>query len=225
MSPFVFNKCLRLVLAYLRNKGLRLALFVDDFFQMMRPDMSLEQVQELLSTLEWLGWDINTEKSQLQPGVMCEFIGFKVHSSGVQGPWLQVLPHKIKKLKRGLRYVLHNAFKAVNVRLLARLAGQCIAMTKAIVPAKLLLRNVYRTIATKTSWDDCVYLDEKCVLDLKWWLRAVSNWNGAPLMVRQPEIQVETDASGFGWGAVCHALKIEASGYWTRSVRAQSSNF
>lgn len=225
MSPFVFNKCLRPVVTYLRNNGLRVSLFVDDFFQMAQQSLALHQRDFLLDTLKDLGWDVNFEKSQLEPATSCVFIGYRVHSVGNKGPWIQVLPEKVRKLKKVLRYTLNRFDRCVSARCLARIAGQCIAMMRAVLPAKLLLRNVYRTLSNKKSWEDKLWLNEQCVQDLNWWLGAITNWNGAPLNVKQPEIQIETDASGTGYGAVVHAFNSEVSGLWTRNVRAQSSNF
>ena len=62
----------------------------------------------LIQTLEELGWSINYGKSQLQLKDQCTFVGFNVHSNGDKGPWLQVLPEKIKRLKSYLRNALCN---------------------------------------------------------------------------------------------------------------------
>ena len=74
--------------------------------------------------------------------------------------------------------------QSVKVRMLSKAAGQCIAMMRAVIPAKLLLHNVCRTIARKCSWEDALTLDNDCVNDLLWWQEAIINWNGAPLHLR-----------------------------------------
>ncbi len=33
------------------------------------------------------------------------------------------------------------------------------AMTRAVLPAKLKLRNVYRLLATKITWSDMLYIE------------------------------------------------------------------
>ena len=70
------------------------------------------------------------------------------------------------------------------MRMLSKAAGQCIAMMQAVIPAKLLLCNVYRTIARKCLWEDALTLDKDYVNDLLWWQEAIMNWNGAPLHLR-----------------------------------------
>lgn len=66
-APFIFNKCLRPVVGFLRQNGLRVVLFVDDFFQMAQPRLATDHLDFLLDTLSQLGWKINQEKSQLIP--------------------------------------------------------------------------------------------------------------------------------------------------------------
>ena len=51
---YYFNKILRPVIAYLRQEGLRSALFVDDFFLMSRPHLMETQKDHLILTLQQL---------------------------------------------------------------------------------------------------------------------------------------------------------------------------
>ena len=111
------------------------------------------------------------------------------------------------------------------LRMLAKIAGQCIAMTRAIVPGKLLLCNVYRILAKKSNWENELTIDPHCLKDLFWWDQAINKWNGAPLLAKQPEVQVETDASGTGSDGACRTLQIEASGVWCTSVAFKPSNY
>ena len=196
-APFFFSMILRPVVSYLRENNMRITLFVDDFFQISRPEMTTDQNELLIQTLRELGWQINFEKSQLMPSKQCTFVGFNTTTIGNKGPYIKVLPTKIKKLKSLIRRVLK--FKCVKAGMLTKIMGQCISMMRAIIPAKLLLRNLYRTIATKESWDMMVRLNNSCVNDLQWWLKALNNWNRVPLCTQPVQMQIETDASGSGW--------------------------
>ena len=80
----------------------------------------------LLSMLSRSGIQINKEKSSLTPQHKKTYVGFIV------------IPHnRIYKLKKDIKRVLSKT--SVSARTLARVAGQCIGMTKAIIPGKLLL--------------------------------------------------------------------------------------
>ena len=67
-SPYFFNKILRQVITYLREQNLRTTVFVDDFFQVLKPMVTTDHKDVLLHTLDELGWDINEKKSQIAVG-------------------------------------------------------------------------------------------------------------------------------------------------------------
>ncbi len=105
---------------------------------------------------------------------------------------------KVRKLRTLLRAALCD--RVLPARKLARITGQCVSMTRAIAPGQLLLRNVYRVLASRLDWSSSVTLDAASIADLSWWLEALNTWNGAPLCQREVEVQVATDASSIGWG-------------------------
>ena len=90
--------------------------------------------------------------------------------------------------------------QCMTARDLARIIGQCVSMTRAVLPGKLLLRNCYRVLSTRTNWESQVQLTPSAISDLKWWHDALKGWNGAPLCQKLVDAQVETDASKIGWG-------------------------
>ncbi len=201
-APYYFNKIMREMLGFLRENLIRCTIFVDDLFVMAKKSCATDHRDFCPHTMEDLGWEINRDKCALSGGTKGTHIGFVVQSVSDRGPWLSVLPTKIKKLKRSITGVLQSSNSLVAVRQLARIAGQCVAMLKAVLPARLLLRNLYRVISTRQDWNSVVCMDDSCKRDLLWWKTAVQSWNGAPLLVKQPDIQLQTDASGSGWGGV-----------------------
>ena len=221
-SPYFFYKILRPVLQYLREQGLRLTLYVDDFLLMCKPRDSLDHKDLLLDTLRDLGWHINYEKSDLSDTTSCSYIGYHISSVGPDGlPWITINSKRVAKLRKDLKRCLSHQY--ITVRRLARVAGQCISMIKAVLPGKLLLQNIYRFIAHRESWDNLVALTAGVKEELLWWLEALSSWNGAPLRVRTVDCQLATDASSTGWGACMGTL--EASGVWTAWVTHMPSNY
>ena len=190
---------------------------------MLRKETATDHVDFLVHTLNDLGWKINSGKSQLVPDVSCSFIGFDICSQGVNGPWIKVMQSKVRKLKSAIRRAL--SLNLLSARQLARIAGQCIAMTKAVLPARLLLRNIYRTIASKRDWQSMLFLDKHCREDLHWWLCALDQWNGAPLNLKSPDLQITVDASSYGWGAAITGTEFEASGTWSKDISFRHSNY
>ena len=73
-------------------------------------------------------------------------------------------------------------------------------MTKAILPTKLILRNVYRLLGTKKDWKDKLCISNAVQRYLNWWLEALSNWNGKAFSSLSPEwVTIEADASLERW--------------------------
>ena len=54
-------------------------------------------------------------------------------------------------------------------------------MVRAVAPGKLLLRNSYRLLRQRVSWDSHLTLDDPTRSDLQWWFDALGTdgWNGA----------------------------------------------
>lgn len=237
-APYFFYKTIRPVVTFLRENFIRVSPFVDDFLSMSQPSYTSDQKDFILNTFQDLGWQINWEKSSLQPGFEKVFVGYIISTNSTKGPWIRVTAQKIRKLRRSIKRCI--SLVSITARSLARITGQCISMTKAILPGKLLLRNAYRVLKTRQDWDSTVTLDPPAIADLQWWYSAVNNWNGAPLNQAILTAQVETDASAIGWGAVLkfhHQQQptvrdntatsghLEASGLWSIDISYRHSNF
>ena len=222
-SPYFFYKVLRPIVQYLRENNIRVVFYVDDAILMCQEKYVTDHMDFIEHTLQDLGFVINWEKSQIVPSTSKLFIGYIVDSVGDgKYPWIKVPRKKIRKLKRDIRNVLSN--KRCTAKLLACIAGQCVSMTKAIIPGKLLLRNVYKLLSTRKDWYDVLTIDEQCENDLLWWTSALESWNGAPIKSQPVDIQIKTDASSTGWGAVCDN-SLEASGIWNLRVGYAHSNY
>ncbi len=104
-------------------------------------------------------------------------------------------------------------------------------MTRAVLPAKLKLRNDYKLLATKCSWSNMLYIEGTVEEDLEWWIEALESWNGAPIHVKTPEIQITTDASSSGWGGIVlnsnnkDLIGMSASSMWSRMISHKPSKY
>ena len=174
-SPYFFAKTLRPVIQHLRQQGLRVMTYVDDFLLCSTPQDIDRHLSILLDTLTRLGWQINFQKSQLTPLRSIPYLGYIITSSSPKGPYIQVSPPRLRKLRKDIQRALK--LKCLSARALAKIAGQCISMTLAIVPGKLMLRNIYRLLSLRQSWSDRLEFDHGTVSDLQWWLEALDTWN------------------------------------------------
>lgn len=172
----------------------------------------------LIQTLLRLGWFINYEKSSLEPGQNKVYIGYDILTNGE--PVIKIPLSRCRKLKKDILRVVSK--EVIHARVLARVTGQCVSMFKAIAPGKLMLRNVYKVLTKRNSWEDFVSLDEAAVQDLNWWVHALDGWNGQVIHKKVPEIQIICDASPFGFGALCGNRK--AAGFWSPRVANSPQN-
>ena len=197
-SPYFFNKVLRPVITYLRSIGICTVLYVDDFIVFAPLNLIYEHRDIFIELLQTLGWTINSEKSDLVPSLSKTFIGYVIDNTGSRTV-IKVTPDRIRKVRKDIGRVLKH--QSVTARGLARIAGQCVSMSKCVLPAKLLLRNVYRLLKTRLSWRDVLNLDNCTNNDLRWWFDSLSQWNGVIVESKPIDCQLVTDASSMAWGA------------------------
>ena len=223
-SPYFFCKTIREVIKHLRINDLKTVAYVDDFY--LCDDIYCIEPKKTwaLGEMNKLGWHINFKKSALSPKTERVFIGFLIKTAEDNDKvWLCVPKERITRVIKDIKRIV-NKGQATD-RALARLAGQIVSMTKAVSPAKLLLRNLYRCLKTRQSWQDVLTLDCETIKDLNWWLCSLSSWNGKAVQPQGPVIQIATDASAEGWGATMIQKGWEAQGFWTQLQSLESSNF
>ena len=80
-APKVFTKLLKPVVSILRQMGLRIIIYLDDILIMPQScSLTLTHASTALNLLEGLGFEVNYEKSCLEPSQVIEFIGFEINS-------------------------------------------------------------------------------------------------------------------------------------------------
>ena len=221
-SPYYFHKVLRAVVKYLRGKGLRVVLFVDDFLLLAQPDEMESHKQLFLETLEKLGLMINYDKSMLEPAMAAKFIGYDLRTGpDLEFPVIKIPTERIRKLRHDINRTLRSEY--VSARFLARICGQCVSMSRAIMPGKLKLRNAYRLLSSRLDWSSQLALDQGTKSDLEWWREASISWNGRQVTNRPVSAQLITDASGTGYGGVLNDQQ-EVAGFWDKDMRYRPSN-
>ena len=185
------------------------------FLLMSHKDTFTRDKDCFLATLQRLGWWVNWDKSPLDSSTNKVFIGYNVLTSTREGiPIIKITSQRMHKLKRDIKRLLASAH--VTARVLSRVEGQCISITKVILPAKLLRRNVYRVLKQRASWETPLCLDMAAKTDLEYWLASVEAWNVRISVTKPVDVQAVSDASSTGWGFAC--LNQEAAGFWDVDV-------
>ncbi|KAM4747505.1 uncharacterized protein WCC33_005072 [Rhinophrynus dorsalis] len=212
-APWCFTKLLKPVVAFLRSRGIRLIIYLDDM-------LIMSQDRTLLSThVSWtvrlltdLGFLINWTKSQLIPSQRMEFLGFVVDSLEAS---LSLPAAKICAIRKEIRSVLKQ--ERISLRLLARVVGLLASSIQAIFPGPLHYRALQRLKALHLrrglGYSELIDLSHEARVELVWWLRHLDAWNGRAIFGVLPDVVIESDASLLGWGARMGAFST--GGKWS----------
>ena len=177
-APRVFTKVLKPVVAYLREKGIRLIIHIDDIL-IMAQSRELAQTHSLvtLDLLEMLGFLINYPKCILYPTQVIEFLGFVVNSREMK----LYLPQEGMMAFATEATTILNSPRQVSARQLARTIGLLSATIPAILPAPLHYHNLHQIknkLVLCGGYKNKGPLTEEAQQELRWWLQFLCQVNG-----------------------------------------------
>ena len=210
-APRVFTKILRPVVGFLRSKGIRCVIYLDDILLLDQDRAKLiEHTATTLLLLEALGFLVNYPKSVLEPTQKLIYLGFIIDSITKE---LSLPQEKMDIIVKEAKDILE--LQKVSARSLAQLIGKMSAALLAIQPAPLhyrSLQNLKHIALRKKGYDGQICLSSAARKDLEWWIHNLSEWNGRAIQAPDPTLVIETDASKIGWGAFCRG--IMTGGCW-----------
>ena len=133
---------------------------------------------------------------------------------------------KVSKLKGLLDSAIQAGYSSF--RELARIAGAIISVTLAVGPiSRLLTRQMYFAIETRSAWDNTIHFSPSLLLELKFWCCNIDCLNG--YSIRPPLAThnvVFSDASDVAFGGFSPSLDgTIVSGMWEPEDIGQSSMF
>ena len=228
-APRIFTKLLRPIVQILRAKGIRCAIYLDDLILISRSqEQSLIQTQFAVDLLVHLGFLISP-KSEVEPSRIRDFLGMTIDTHKME---LRVPSGKVKAFLDSVKRTLRaQAESRLTLRQLAGVIGKISAMTPAVLPARLLSRELLfdknralaKSFNKKQAWDAKVDLRPAALSELEQWLVILRSWNGLSIIPPNRAREVlTTDASHFGWGGWWRNL--DCRGFWTRREAARSNN-
>ena len=154
---------------------------------------SLIQRKELSSS----GLLCNEEKSHWDPVQIGEWLGFVIDTILM---CFRIPEKKVLKLKGLLDSAIQDGFSSF--RELARIAGTIISAALAVGPiSRLLTRQMYFAIETRSAWDDIIHFPPSLLQELKFWYCNIDCLNG--YSIRPPlatHTVVFSDASDVAFG-------------------------
>lgn len=222
VGPRIFTKVMREVIAYLRYRGFQSVCYLDDILCISDSyDQCIDNVNETLNLLHCLGFVVNYDKSNLTPQQSCKFLGFIYDSKSLS---LYLPPDKRLNIAELVTKFLK--LPSCSIREFARLIGilvaACPAAKYAWMYTKILERQKYLALLKHENYEDKIVLSRDILDDLYWWS---SNIGTTSNFMRQPnfELEIYSDASRTGWGAVCK--NVEVNGKWKTTEKSMHINY
>ena len=198
-AVFIFTKILIPHKQYLRNRGIRMMLYIDDQRVIASNYIKCFNDNKFANeTLEKAGWILNVKKSKNEPVQNMEFLGLMNDSRSMK----YFVPEEKKKTICDLIKDVLNP-KKVHIKVLAKLCGKLQFCFKAMGPTvKLLSRSSYYLIAKADSWNSMIVLNDMARVELNYLLSNFDELNGFPLRAEKTQqvvdITLASDASDVG---------------------------
>ena len=223
LSPRVFVKCTQAAIAPLRQQGIRLATYIDDWLISADTSQKVERdTAVVISHLTSLGFTINFRKSVLVPSQQTTFIGVSLDSTTLTARLSQ---DRIDSFLACVRS-FHTG-QRVTYRQCMQATGLMASAIHLIRLGRFHMRPFQRWVRSlripPTGGSRKVWVSPRCVDTLKPWLDAAFLSKGVRIGAVISRKIVTTDASLTGWGAV-HAGR-SASGVWGPDLQTAHINY
>lgn len=217
LAPRVFSKCVEAALSPLRNSGIRIFSYIDDYLICSRSrTQAIRDSNAVTSHLMNLGFKINWEKSRLIPAQCTEYFGLEINS----------LSHRVTlsegRIASFTQCMTHFQLgRVVSFRLCLRLLGLMASVISVVKLGLLMMRDFQRWVAslrlcTRRHLRRGVKITPACVAALLPWREPTSLTAGVSLGAVSSRVTLTTDASLKGWGATLMGRTV--NGIWSRKM-------
>ena len=199
MSSRVFTKLIKPIAAYLRKRGIRIIVYLDDFLILGSSiKESKANTQLTLDLLPWLDFTINWEKSMLVPTQSLKFLGLSIDSQTIS---LSLPEKKIVNIQSKFQSLIRNLTSSA--RKVASLIGTFEAARPAIWQAPLHYRGLQIQLiksqqASRDNYETLMSLNNNALTERQWWLQNIATVNGSTINPPAPKLHITSDASKAG---------------------------
>lgn len=208
-APKVFASLTNWTAEILREKGIRIVVFLDDFLLVAQDKQTIIRHRDIvLQTLRQLGWHVNYRKSILIPQTALEYLGL------IWDPWnnLVSLPEKkIQRLEKDIAKLLQR--KKASLHDIQSIIGQMNFARLAVPLGRLNFHHLllHCNLLLKLQSLQAYRLTPEVIEELNWWLK---HCHGKSCLHPPPVKNfLTTDAADFGWGADLNGTHLK--GMWT----------
>lgn len=217
-APKVFASLTNWIAQKLRDKGLRIIVYLDDFLIVHQNENILKiHTLETISMLQTLGWIIQFSKSTLCPVQKIEYLGIMWNSRDD----LKGLPQdKRVKITRLLKQYIN--LGRWSLEQAQSLLGTLNFASFAIHRGRLNLRMLQCASRKLSAFKPRRLhpIPRAAIEELRWWSRSLQTWS--PMHQAAIRHTLTTDASDWGWGAQLDDLRL--NGAWSQTQQPLHSN-
>ena len=218
IAPSLFTRLMKPVAGFLRKRGVRLILYLDDMLIIgSTPREVNDFTQMAVNLLKALGFIINLDKSVLTPTQVTTFLGFTINSISMR---FTLPSEKVQKLLTLCRQIRSSS--KVLLQTLAQLLGLLESYRLAVWQTPLHFRYLQALLIRglnqmNHNYEAPVSLCSQSLGEINWWLQNLETVNGSPIITPSSDLTIFTDASLTGWGAACG--NIQTNGKWSATER------
>ncbi|KAI5634471.1 reverse transcriptase (RNA-dependent DNA polymerase) domain-containing protein [Phthorimaea operculella] len=217
-APKVFASLTNWIGQVLRDKGFRIAVYLDDFLLANQdPVLLISQAQEAIKTLQYLGWQVNFAKSDLVPSMAIQYLGimWNPHTNEKYLP-----TSKILEIQRKITSLLK--VRKANLREIQSVVGMLNFASFPVPRGRLnhraLLRHCQNLLKLNPSHR--YPIPNSAQQELNWWVSNLEK--SSPIHYPPVSNYLVTDASEKAWGAQLNNLKL--AGQWSQEESQFHSN-
>lgn len=215
-APRIFTKVMKPIVATLRNMGHISANYIDDSLLIGdSKDECSKNVEARCSLLESLGFVINEKKSHKHPAQVLEFLGFVINTIEMS---VRLPARKASAVVEACTHLLNQQHPTIH--LVAQVIGKLISCFPAVPLGPLYYRSLEMAKDEALKANDGNFscrmdLPRQSIPDLQWWIENVST-SFRKIYAPVHDVQIQTDASPSGWGAICLSMSdLCTHGGWT----------
>ena len=200
-SPRVFTKLMKPVFAHLRQAGITLIVYLDDFLLISdSSDTLTSQVKHTTDLLTALGYTVNFEKSSLTPTRQITFLGFVIDSVTMR---LSTPDEKLQQIKALLASI--TAHNRVSLRDLSRALGKLNSLCTIVRSIRYHCHSITQVVSHAargtTDFSSLISVTPEMRQDLLWSYNNINSLAQGPIHPPLVSKQITSDSSSKGWGA------------------------
>ena len=214
-SPRVFTKLLKPIFSRLRQYGFNSVIYIDDTLLQGETYSDCESnIEQTIAMLDYLGFTVHPDKSVLKPTQKIEFLGFSMDSVKMS---IELLSEKKQELKEAC--VALSKKRETTVRDFAKVIGKMVAAEPGVTHAPLYIKSLEiekdRILKlNKGNFDAKFTLSQGVYSVLNWWINNIEQ-SYKLVYQNEPDITLQSDSSGTGWGAVDLSTHKQTGGHWS----------